>query len=402
MAVLRKVMSALFRHSKVRAASLILPIILVAVLIAVAATVFITGVHRSASTGASSAHASARSRTLVDNPDVGPGTRLNVSAPGFTLRDQRGHVVSLEQYRGKVVVLAFIDSHCTTVCPLTTQSLLDAMRLLGPASANVQLIGIDSNPKAIRVADVAAYTRAHHMQGRWEFLTGSLPQLKRVWHDYHVYVAAVGNDIDHEPVFYVIGPKGRERTLYLTQMSYEGVAQQAQLLADTVAHLLPSHTAVAQRVSLRFVPPIEPGQTVQLTDLKAHTVIFGPTHPHLVVFFAGWLDEDTDLSAKLAAIGQYARMARRRHLPTPLIVDEVTTEPPGTAAHSTLTRFASAAHIPVINDSAGRLADGYSVEDLPWFVLTSKSGKIIWHHDGWLTGAAVVRAATTALAGGHS
>ena len=39
---------------------------------------------------------------------------------------------------------------------------------------------------------------------------------------------------------------------------------------------------------------------------------------------------------------------------------------------------------PVALDTGGRLADGYRVQDQPWYVLTSASGKIVWQHDGWL------------------
>src|SRR5213593_4900153 len=40
-----------------------------------------------------------------------------VAAPDFTLRDQRGQLVSLGAQRGRTVVLAFMDSHCHQVCP---------------------------------------------------------------------------------------------------------------------------------------------------------------------------------------------------------------------------------------------------------------------------------------------
>jgi hypothetical protein len=39
---------------------------------------------------------------------------------------------------------------------------------------------------------------------------------------------------------------------------------------------------------------------------------------------------------------------------------------------------------PVALDETGRLADGYGVQDQPWLVLVSSSGKILWSHDGWL------------------
>src|SRR5580658_8048097 len=44
----------------------------------------------------------------VRNPDVDPGTTLpGITAPAFTLTDQFGQQVSLAQFRGKVLVVAF-------------------------------------------------------------------------------------------------------------------------------------------------------------------------------------------------------------------------------------------------------------------------------------------------------
>ena len=48
-----------------------------------------------------------------------PGAR----APGFTLTDQNGHTMSLASLRGKVVVLEFMDPHCTDICPIVSQEI---------------------------------------------------------------------------------------------------------------------------------------------------------------------------------------------------------------------------------------------------------------------------------------
>src|SRR5437763_11194478 len=50
--------------------------------------------------------------------NLDPGTRLTGQAPDFTLTDQFNRPVSLSSFRGRVVILAFNDSECTTVCPL--------------------------------------------------------------------------------------------------------------------------------------------------------------------------------------------------------------------------------------------------------------------------------------------
>src|SRR5207248_2312516 len=56
-------------------------------------------------------------RALARNPYLDPGTSLHRPAPNFTLTDQFRRPVSLSEFKGKVVLLAFIDSRCTTICP---------------------------------------------------------------------------------------------------------------------------------------------------------------------------------------------------------------------------------------------------------------------------------------------
>lgn len=325
-------------------------------------------------------------------------------APAFALRDQQGRLTSLAQFRGKVVVLAFIDPDCREICPLTTQSMVEAMRLLGPAASQVQLLGINVNPQATQVSDVANYTRVHQMQGQWRFLTGSVAQLKQVWSDYHVYVGMNpqnGNDIVHEAIVYLIGRNGSERKIYSTPMSFEDIGQQAHQLAEGIAGLLPAHPAVEQEASQEATQPLKPTETFQFPAVGPHpkTVAVGGTHPHLLLFFAGWLQENSDLPASLASLDQYAATAQKQGWPAPVAIDELPTEGSPAAAQQMLVRLATTLHTPTIKDADGRLADGYGVEGLPWFVLTSSSGQILWHHEGWLAAPALEQHIRTALAG---
>jgi cytochrome oxidase Cu insertion factor (SCO1/SenC/PrrC family) len=350
-------------------------------------------------------HASADESVAVTlgNPNVDAGDSAgDLPAPQFALRDQDGRLTSLAEFRGKVVLLAFVDSQCTTICPLTTESMVQALRLLGPAAARVQLLGIDANPLAIKVTDVAAYTRAHQMQGQWRFLTGSLPELERVWRSYHVYVAAVHNDIDHEPIMMLIDQHGRERTIYFTQFRYEGILQQAQVLADGISRLLVDHPVVHDEVSLKFIRPLEPTAVVRLPALgqRPEIVVMGRGHPHLLLFFAGWLfSTSSDLQASLAALDSYAVTARRQGWPPPAAVDELPTEASAAETERLLTRLATSLSIPIVEDAQGRLGDGYGVQDLPWFVLTTRSGRVLWHYDGWLPAHALEEQVRVALAG---
>jgi len=335
------------------------------------------------------------------NQDVDPGSPAgDTPAPNFVLRDQMGRETSLGQFRGKVVLIAFVDSQCTTICPLTTESMVEALRLLGPAAADVQLIGINANPLALKVSDVAAYTRAHDMQGKWRFLTGPLPQLKRVWRDYNVYVAAVHNDIDHQPAMVLVDTVGREHKIYMTQMSYEGVAPQAQVLANDIAKLLPGPPTATQEVSLKYVPPLQPSATVALEPVGApgQKVQIGGAHAHLLLFFASWLDQDANVKAELATLDRYAATARRKDWPSPVAIDELPTESSSASAKEALASLSAGLRTPIVEDADGRLGDGYQVEDLPWYSLSSPSGEIIWSHDGWLSPATLEQQVGAALA----
>jgi protein SCO1/2 len=338
----------------------------------------------------------AQARAASANPDIDPGTPLlGRPAPGFTLTDQNGQRVSLAQFRGKAVVLVFVDALCTTVCPLSTVSMTEAVSLLGPGAASkIQLLGIDANPDALKVSDVRAYSRAHELMHAWRFLTGSRAQLAAVWHAYSVYVAASKGDIDHEPAIYLIDSHGGERTLYLTQMSYTSVGQQAQIIADGLSKLLPGHPVPRQVVPLSFIRGLTPQTVTSVPGIGGSTpsgqVMLGAGHPHLVVFAASWLSEVTQLRAGLRGITAYQHLAAKRGLPPAVVIDETPAESSASTWPALLARmggrslgFAAAA------DTTGRLANGYGVQDLPWIELTSPTGKILFRHHGWLPGQAL-------------
>lgn len=337
---------------------------------------------------------------LSSNPNVDPGTSLPAkAAPNFTLTNQFGAPVSLRQFRGKAVVLAFVDSRCTSVCPLTTLSMTQARSMLGAAAAaHVQLLGVDANPDATTVADVHAYSSVHQMLHGWDFLTGNPHQLAAVWRDYHVYVAASHGNIDHEPAIYLIDERGNERTLYLTQMAYASIGQQADLIARGLSRLLPGHPAPRELVPLALAKAIKPAQPATAPVIggisQAKNVALGPGHPHLVVFIASWLHEMYNLPAELRVLASYQRQAVRHGWPSVVALDETQTES-SAAVLPKLLADAGGGRLgyPVAADTSGRMADGYGVQDLPWIEIISPAGRVVFKHDGWLSEAALERAA---------
>ncbi len=340
--------------------------------------------------------------TMASHSRLAPGTPLSKPAPDFNLTNQFARPTSLRSFRGKVVILAFNDPVCTTVCPLTTTAMVEAKRMLGAASSQVQLLGVAANPRATGVKWVRAYSRAHEMTHQWYFLTASLPQLKRVWHAYGIEAALVRGQIDHTPAIYVIDQHGRLRRLLMAQMAYASVNQLGAMLAEDVSSLLPAHPAV-HSVSAAQTLPIAPSQSTELPLANGGRVRLGPGGaPRLYLFFATWLSETSDLRGELAALNRYQALARARGLPELAAIDEGSVEPSPTSLPRFLGQLPHRPAYPVAIDESGRVSDGYQVEDQPWFTLVSGSGKLLWYYDastgGWPTTSALIAHVRSALA----
>jgi cytochrome oxidase Cu insertion factor (SCO1/SenC/PrrC family)/thiol-disulfide isomerase/thioredoxin len=355
---------------------------------------------------------SALGGTLATNPKLDPGTTLPPKpAPAFTLTDESGRQVSLSQYRGKVVVLSFVDSECQTICPLTTQAMLDAKAALGRAGKQVQLLGVNANWKSTQVDDVLNYTELHGLTGRWHFLTGGLPQLERVWSAYHVNEKALeqagSNSIEHVAATYVIDPQGRMRYLFTTYPSYAAIGQMGQLLARDASRLLPSHPRVSSDESYAEIRGVAPTRKLTLPKLGGGRTPIGPGAARLYLFFATWDAQTTPIAAHLDALNAYAAQARTKQgLPPLTAIDEGSVEPSADALSGFVKGLASPLSYPVADDASGRVADGYEVQGEPWFVLTNRAGQIVWYQEiytsGWPKLRALVQQVKAALRPGPS
>jgi protein SCO1 len=142
-----------------------------------------------------------------------PGIR----APGFTLTDQNGHTLSLASLRGKVVVLEFMDPHCTDICPIVSQEFVNAYHELGPLASKVVFVAVNVNQYHRTVHDMAAYSSEHQLTSipDWHFFTGPVPALRNVWSSYNILVQAPNRnaDIIHTSALYFIDAHGMERYL---------------------------------------------------------------------------------------------------------------------------------------------------------------------------------------------
>jgi len=143
-------------------------------------------------------------------PRIGP-------APEFTLVDQDGKAFSLRDTHGKVAVVTFIFTSCSSTCPLLTAKLVSIQRNLGRDAPNVFFAAITVDPLSDTPATLKKYAQAHSADpAGFAFLTGSLDQIEDVVRRYAVFrkVQPTG-DVDHTFLTSLIDRSGTLRVQYL-------------------------------------------------------------------------------------------------------------------------------------------------------------------------------------------
>lgn len=139
-------------------------------------------------------------------------------APAFTLVDQSGRPLALRDLRGKVVLLTFIYSSCSDVCPLITAatSVLQR-RLAAEERERVFFVSVTTEPEVDTPAVLRAYARRHGADlASWAFLTGSPKAVREVWQSFGVTVVwRAKGVVDHPGWTFLIDREGMVRYRYV-------------------------------------------------------------------------------------------------------------------------------------------------------------------------------------------
>jgi cytochrome oxidase Cu insertion factor (SCO1/SenC/PrrC family) len=149
-----------------------------------------------------------------------PARRL--LAPGFTLRGEDGAPLSLASFRGRPVLLTFIDPLCRDFCPIEAQRLGDAVRA-EPASRRPVIVAVSVNTAGNRPATLALDRRKWNVPPQWHWAIGDPSALARVWRQFHVQVIVTKKKIAgvrvqqvaHTEAAYLVDAHGYQRALFV-------------------------------------------------------------------------------------------------------------------------------------------------------------------------------------------
>ena len=144
-------------------------------------------------------------------PRIGP-------APEFTLTTQDGSRLSLEELRGKVVVVTFIFTSCKDSCPLLTHKMATLQPRLGADfGLNAFFVSITVDPRRDTPAALKRYASAHGVElAGWAFLTGTPAKIRDVARRYGIaYQKTPRGDVGHTFLTSLVDRSGTLRVQYL-------------------------------------------------------------------------------------------------------------------------------------------------------------------------------------------
>jgi protein SCO1 len=149
-------------------------------------------------------------------------------AADFRLRDQDGTVATMDEYRGRTVIVTFLYSTCEDTCPLTAQQIRGGLDDLG---RDVPVVAISVDPAGDTPLHVRRFLVKQHLTGRMRYLVGSRAQLAPVWRTYGI--RPQGHGYEHTASTVIVDGEGRQRVGYLTdQLTPEALADDLRALAD--------------------------------------------------------------------------------------------------------------------------------------------------------------------------
>jgi protein SCO1/2 len=146
--------------------------------------------------------------------------------PAVTLTDQDGNKVALGSVLDgpKPVMLTFIFTTCTTICPVLTASFSQAQKTMEPEEREaIRLVSISIDPEHDTPEKLRECAARFHAQPGWEFLTGDLSDIVAVLKAFDAYR---GDKMNHIPLTLLRAAPGEP------WVRLEGFASSAELLDE--------------------------------------------------------------------------------------------------------------------------------------------------------------------------
>ncbi|WP_069131070.1 SCO family protein [Rhodohalobacter halophilus] len=99
--------------------------------------------------------------------------KQSLSGEEFTLADQDSSAVTFpESYRGNVMLVGYVYTHCPDICPMITYNMRDVQRAL-PGQSDFMLVSVSFDPDRDTPEILKDYAQNYRIdESNWRLLTG--------------------------------------------------------------------------------------------------------------------------------------------------------------------------------------------------------------------------------------
>jgi protein SCO1 len=174
------------------------------------------------------------SKPAFTNLDITGNTQFGSE---FSLPDTSGKTRTLNDFKGKAVVLFFGYTHCPDVCPTTLAELSQALQKLGDDAKRVQVLMVTVDPARDTAPLLGEYVSA--FSPTFIGLRPADPaELVKITKDFRVYYAQVPGKtageytMDHTAASYVFDPQGKLRLFARDGQGVDTWVHDLKLLLD--------------------------------------------------------------------------------------------------------------------------------------------------------------------------
>jgi protein SCO1/2 len=128
------------------------------------------------------------------------------AAPSVTMLDQYGRqcVFSKAMDDGRPVIMNFVFTSCTTICPVMTQVFMQVQEKLVGELGKLHMVSVSIDPEFDTPARLLAYSKQSRAGPQWDFYTGSLEASVAVQKAFDAYR---GEKMNHLPLTLLRGPR---------------------------------------------------------------------------------------------------------------------------------------------------------------------------------------------------
>lgn len=132
----------------------------------------------------------------------------NYRVPALMMRRQDGSKANFaaELDDGRPVMLNFMYTSCTAICPVTTQVFAQVQDKLGADKAKVRMISVSIDPEYDTPVRLEAYAKKYQAGSQWQFFTGTREASIAVQQAFDAYR---GDKMNHVPVTFLRAAPGK-------------------------------------------------------------------------------------------------------------------------------------------------------------------------------------------------